>query len=576
MIRSEIRKTIEAAVKSTFGDIAVPDFSVAAPENSEHGDYATNVAMLLARVVKKNPMEIAEALVRQLTIDNIQLTTTVAVPGFINFRLPDEVLQKEFSEILKRQEKYGSGAKKKEKINLEFVSANPTGPLTMANGRGGFLGDVLANILEKVGYDVIREYYINDAGFQITKLGESIFKAQNRFPFDIVFEYKAEYVKELANKIKLNNLDGVKLAALIIKAKDKFDVAKKVYSGLDKENQIIGMRMLLDNPRDKKNYDDLCSKYGYIACDELVSLIRLSLKKAGIKHDVWFSEEQNLHKKKELQKALELLRKKGLVNKKDGAEWLDDNVVIKSDGQSTYFLADLAYHYDKFVKRKFDIAIDVWGADHHGYVARMKNGMQAFGIDSNRLHILITQFVRLVKDGEEVRMSKRAGEFITLDELLEEVGLDAARFFFLMHSPDTHMDFDLDLAKKHSMDNPVYYVQYAHVRCQSILAKSQITNNKSQIKPKIQILNTTEERALIKKLFQFPEVVEDTARDYQAHRLTRYATELAGEFHNFYEKHRVITEDEAINEARLALVVAVKIVLGSVLDLLGVSKPERM
>jgi arginyl-tRNA synthetase len=547
MIRSEIRKAIEASAKSAFGDISIFDFSVERPENPEHGDYATNIAMVLARVVKKNPMEIAALLVEAFSVQRSAFSVHMAPPGFINFRLSDAAMQKEFFEILKRQEKYGTGVKKKEKIHIEFISANPTGLLTIGNGRGAFLGDALANVLSAAGFSVTREYYVNNAkaSTQIKELGKT--------GLDVGTTYLTPELKRV-----------------IARCKQKIGALKK------------------------KNSKNLAGEVGHLLAREIQKenkkFIANTLK---IKFSNWFEEEE-LYQKKLPERILDELTRSDLVYEKDKAIWFrasqfgdgEDRVLIRSDGDPTYILPDLAYHWDKFVVRKFARAIDIWGADHHGYVPRLKAGLQALGISDEKLRIIITQLVRLVKDGAEVKMSKRAGTAILFSDLIREVGLDAARFFFLAHSPDTHMDFDMALAKERSLKNPVYYVQYAFVRCMSILRK--IRNPKphayrqaGEIRNKfkiqiIKILNTTEERALIKKLIQFPEIVEDTARDYQAHRLTRYATELAAEFHNFYEKQRVITEDAVVTDARLALIAAVKIVLGSALDVLGVSRPKTM
>lgn len=312
----------------------------------------------------------------------------------------------------------------------------------------------------------------------------------------------------------------------------------------------------------------------------LLKEIQKSLKGAGIDFDVWFSEQKNLRGNGEIKKTLELLKQKGLVEKKEGAVWLKtsdiaddkDRVLVKSDGNPTYFLADTAYHYDKLVKRKFDKAIDIWGADHHGYVARLKSGVKALGIDPNRLKILLTQLVRLTENGREIRMSKRTGEFITMDELISEVGKDAARFFFLMHAPETHMDFDLALAKEKSNKNPVYYAQYAYVRCGSILAKSKV----KKIKANWDLLKSKSELQLMCELVKLPDLIWQTAQDCQVSRLARYVLEIAHAFHNFYEKERVITDDKELMSARLALVAAAREILGKALDLLGLSKPKKM
>jgi arginyl-tRNA synthetase len=460
-------------------------------------------------------------------------------PGFINFWLKPEALHGELKEILRKKNKYGQSSVKgkRSKMNLEFVSANPTGPLTMANGRGGFYGDVLANVLENAGRKVTREYYINDAGNQVFMLGLSILN-----------KTAPEKVEEILKKYQLEE-------------------KAKLYAGayVDELVGALGgpVRLSAQDPQ----------KIGKRAAEYLLKDIKRSLKKAGIKFDVWFSEDKNLHKKKELKKTLEFLKKREKIEEKDGATWLGDGVLVKSDGNTTYFLADLAYHYDKFIKRKFDVAIDIWGADHHGYKSRMEKGVAALGMAPDRLKILIAQLVRLVSGGKEVRMSKRKGEFITMDELLDEVGVDAARFFFLMHSLDTHMDFDLDLAKEKSQKNPVYYAQYAYVRATNILRKSKVGGRVSNVGQ----LASDAEVKLMLELVKLPDVLAQTAEDYQVHRLTKYALELAKALHNFYEKERVVgIENKELEKARLALVSATKITLENLFTILGISKPKKM
>ncbi|MBU6414719.1 arginine--tRNA ligase, partial [Patescibacteria group bacterium] len=477
----------------------------------------------------------------EFKIQNSKFKIRIASPGFINFSLTESALQKEFFEIVKQKEKYGSGAKKKGKIQVEFISANPTGALTIGNGRGAFLGDALANVLTTVGFLVTREYYVNNAkaSTQIKELGKTGLGKGTTY---------------LTPELK----------RVIMQAKKKINAFKK------------------------KNSKNLEGEVGHLLAQEIQKENKKFTEKVlNIKFDRWFEEEE-LYKKGLVEKTRKQLSKNDLLYEKDGALWFraskfgdsEDRVLVRSDNDPTYILPDLAYHWDKFAIRKFSSVIDIWGADHHGYVLRLKAGLKALGIAEEKLQVIITQLVRLVKDGVEVKMSKRAGTAILFFDLIREVGLDAARFFFLAHSPDAHMDFDMALAKERSLKNPVYYVQYAFVRCRSIIqkvksqkSKVKIANQNSKV---IKILNTTEEIALIKKLIQFPEVIEDTARDYQVHRLTRYAIELAGSFHNFYEKHRIITQDPAITEARLELVKATRIVLHSLLGLLGISAPKKM
>lgn len=522
------------------------EINVSASEKADFGHYSTNVAFRIASAQKKAPFEVAKELAGKLSESEEFEKVEAVPPGFINFWLKPEALHGELKEILKKKNKYGSlKAKnlklKSQKINLEFVSANPTGPLTMANGRGGFYGDVLANILENAGYKVIREYYINDAGNQVFMLGLSILN-----------KTAPEKVEEILKKHQLEE-------------------KAKLYAGayVDELVSVLGgpVRLSAQDPQ----------KIGKRAAEYLLKDIKRSLKKAGIKFDAWFSEDKNLHKRGELDKALKFLEKQGMIEKKDGAIWLKgaDAVLVKSDDNPTYFLADLAYHYDKFIKRKFNIAIDIWGADHHGYKSRMEKGVEALGVDVERLKILIAQLVRLVSGGKEVRMSKRRGEFITMDELLDEVGVDAARFFFLMHSLDTHMDFDLDLAKEKSQKNPVYYAQYALVRCANILRKSKLKGYEKRAN--LAMLNADSEVKLMLELVKLPDVLAQTAKDYQVHRLTKYALELARGLHNFYEKERVVgVENKKLEEARLALVSATKITLENLFSILGISKPKKM
>src|SRR3989344_4705558 len=534
MFRALIRKEIEKIVPK--GAV----FSVERQENPEHGDYSSNAALVLAKKDGKNPKEVAAEIKKALGnlvskwVDKIE----IAGPGFLNFWISRGALIENLSIFLRKGERFskreGVGAHRlrwvkterngkretSKKINIEFVSANPTGPLTMANGRGGFYGDALANILEAIGHEVTREYYINDTGNQIKLLGESILAAAGKIEQKDE-NYKGAYVKKLKGKT-------AKQAAAI-----------------------------------------------------LLGEIKKSLKKAGIKFDVWFSEDKNLRKTGELEKVLKFLNSKKLIKEKEGALWLRDAVVIKSNKEPTYFLADLAYHYDKFIKRKFDLAINVWGADHHGYVERMKKGIEALGVSPDRLKIIIMQLVRLTSGGKEVKMSKRAGEFVTLDNLLKKVGVDAARWFFLERSPDSHMDFDFDLAKERSKKNPVYYVQYATARCNSILRKSEARSAKSERgkggEVNLQLLSKPEELSLIKKILQLPEIIEDIANDYQIHRLPRYAYELAKTFTDFYEKHRVVdSKNPDLTATRLLLVSATQKTIKITLSLMGIDTPSRM
>ena len=528
MVRKEIEKLTEKAVKDLYGkEIAV---SIERPSESVYGDYSTNIAM----TIKKNPQEIADAISsatelsqeargkKRTRFSSPILEKTEVKNGFINFFISKEYLQKQIVEILKQKESFGKlKIGRGQKVNVEFISANPTGPLTLGNGRGGFCGDVLANVLDKAGYKTEREYYINDVGEQIKKLGHSVIG-------DSEAVYKGAYIEELRKKIKGGNLEEV---------------------GRKSAETILG------------------------------ETIKPSVKKMGIEFNAWFRESE-LYKKKEIDKILEELERKNLSYKKEGALWFQstkfgddkDRVLIKADGEKTYLASDIAYLKNKF-KRGFDKLIYFLGADHYGYVGRIKAAAEALGFKKEQVDIIIMQLVRLVEGGKEMKMSKRTGFYVTIDELIGEVGLDVARFFFLTRSPDTHLNFDLDLAKQQSEKNPVFYVQYAHARICSILKK--IPNSRFQIQ-NLKLLDHPSELSLVKQLIRLPEIIEDTAEDYQVQRLPQYALDVAAVFHQFYRDCRVISEEKKLTQARLSLVSATGIMLKNILNLMGISAPEKM
>jgi arginyl-tRNA synthetase len=536
MLRTEIKSLLTQAVRKKYGSVAIPDFSVVTPDSAQNSDYATNVAFLLGRELKKKPLDIAHELIHELIHEKVFRDISVASPGFINFWLSDEVIHGGLGEILKKRKKYGHDTKKKEKIQVEFISANPTGPLTLANGRGGFYGDVLSNVLISQGYQVEREYYINDAGNQIQTLGNSILAVAGIIP-DSGEYYHGEYIKKWADKNK---------------------------------------KVIKDNL-------ELPSSIGKLAAEDFFkNQIRPSVeKKMKISFGRWTSENDDIFKKGYADKALKIFEKRGVVYASENARWLrttdfgddKDRVLMTSKGDPTYLSMDAGHHLQTR-KLGFERKINILGADHHGYVSRIQAVAKILGF--KKYDVIIMQLVRLVSGGKEVRMSKRKGNFVTIDELIDDVGLDAVRYFFLEKSPDTHMDFDMDLAKEQSVKNPVYYIQYAHARIASIFNKiknRRIFNFQFSI---FKLLKEDEELSLIKKLIQFPEVVEDTAQDYQVHRLTRYTYELARAFHYFYEKHHVITDDKELTQARLGLAGATQVVLQNVLGLLGISAPKKM
>ncbi|MDP3999567.1 MAG: arginine--tRNA ligase [bacterium] len=556
-----IKNQIQGAIKEKIG------IEVVASEKEDFGHYSTNVAFKLVPIFKKAPLEIAKELTQKLSGNKMFVKIEAVAPGFVNFWLAPEFLQSELQQILKQGKSFGEfNAKPSQKINIEFVSANPTGPLTMANGRGGFYGDALCNVLKKAGHDVTREYYINDAGNQTKLLGESIL-AELGIIARQENHYKGDYIKKYAESI-LKKREAAKKYGF------RIAVIGGITVDLDK-NKILEVENF-------ETIGKIAQTNKFDPVKKFTEDIKESLKTAGIKFDKWFSEEQKLHKTGEVKKVLEFLKKKDLVKEREGALWLvpskaeglEDVVLIKSDGNPTYFMVDLAYHLNKLSKRKFDLAIDIWGADHHGAVARLQNGIKLLGMEPRKLKIILMQLVRLISGGKEVKMSKRAGEFVTMDELLKEVGADVARFFFLMHSPDTHMDFDLDLAKERSQKNPVYYTQYAYVRAINILRRA---NPKSEIRnPKLNLLAAESEIKLMLELLKWPDVLAECAQDYQVQRLTKYAMELARAWHNFYEKERVVGVEDDLMQARLALVKATKIIFEDLFGVLGVSKPKKM
>lgn len=527
----------------------LPDFVIEKPREKEHGDFATNIAMVMAREARMKPRDLAEILVSSFPAGMVTIRKMeVAGPGFINFTIDDDWLYRVPALIWELGEKYGRSEEKGQKVQVEFVSANPTGNLHMGNARGGALGDSLANVLALAGYQVEREYYINDAGNQIELFGASL---------------EARYLEELGREFQFPE-GGY--------AGD--DVRDTVLHYIDRE----GRKLL---PLASEERREELVRY---ALKEKLEYIKATLSGFGINYDIWFSEK-SLHESGKVAAVVEKLKQQGYIYEKEGATWLKttefgdekDEVLIRANGIPTYFAADIAYHLDKY-ERGFDLVINIWGADHHGHVARMKGAMQALGINPSRLEVILMQLVRLYSDGEVVRMSKRTGTLITLDELIEEVGRDAARFIFVMRSADSHLDFDLELAKKQSQDNPVYYVQYAHARICSMLRQAEESG--VQLLPpdkvNLELLNSDEEKALLRELAHYPEEIEQAAKTMGPHRIPHYLLELAGLFHSFYNKYRVLSEDQAVSEARLLLMFLVKVTIKNALSVIGVSAPERM
>jgi arginyl-tRNA synthetase len=554
MIRDEIEDIIAAAVRRAQEEgalpaVAVPGVALERPQRPEHGDYATSLPLRLARAAGRSPLEIAKTIAQRIDAGAHEALEEVeaAPPGFINVRLSPRWLASQVDAILREGPAFvnlplGRG----QKVQVEFVSANPVGPIHVGNGRGLALGDTLARVLEAAGYQVQREYLVNDAGTQTETFAATLYaRYQQLFGRDVGIPeggYPGEYMVDLARQLKEERGDSL---------------LRPPGEPYPPELHDLGVAKMLE-------------------------IIKADLAAIGVHYDRWFSE-RSLYSDSTYQKAMSLLRERGYVAEREGAVWFvssslgeeKDNVLVRSSGQPTYFASDVAYHYDKFFLRGFDRVINVWGADHQGHVPRMKAAVAALGIDPERLTIIIYQLVTLKRGEEVVRLSKRAGEIITLRELVEEVGPDAARFNFVQRAADSHMDFDIELAKRQSAENPVYYVQYAHARIAGILAQA-AQRVVDFAAGDVALLTHDSELALIRKMLRLPELVEDIAASLEPHQLPYYAVELATAFHDFYERCRVISDDLALSMARLKLVSAAKIILARALELMGMSAPERM
>ncbi len=547
-----IREALVSCASEMGADSAsLPDVLLERPKREDQGDWSTNVAMQLARSLKKNPKDVAAMLRDRIPagkgIDRIE----IAGPGFVNFFLTRSWMSDSVVKVLREGASYGrSDLGAGRRVQVEFVSANPTGPLHVGHGRGAAVGDIVARILDFSGHSVEREYYINDAGLQMSILGRS---TQARY-FELLGGAAAAPFPE----------DGYKGAYI-------YDLAKDVI----KEK---GDSLLSEPPKDSLAF------FRQFAGDRILATIQTDLSDFGVHFDVWFSEK-SLYVADDVPKTMEFLKERDYAFEQDGALWFKttgftdekDRVLIRSNGVPTYFASDITYHKNKF-DRGFSRVVDIWGADHHGYVPRMKAAVEALGRDPDDLSVLLIQFVNLLRDGTPVAMSTRSGEFVTLREVLDEVGVDATRYFFVMRRSDSHLDFDLELAKQQSNENPVYYIQYAHARIRSVLRE---TGARGVVLPDVESLleyefASEEEKRLIACLDEFPKEVEKASRELAPHVIASYAYSLAGAFHSFYNAHRILGEEEATMKSRLLLVRATGIVLGSALNLLGITAPERM
>ena len=541
----------ELVADGTFPAEPVPAFNTEIPADSKNGDVSTNAAMVCARPFRNNPRKIAEAIVSKIDLNGSYFARCeVAGPGFINFFYSSEWYATVVATVLEQKEKYGEtdlGAGKS--VLVEFVSANPTGPMHIGNARGGAIGDCLASVLEKAGYEVAREFYINDAGNQIEKFKTSlevrylqIYKPETELPEDA---YKGQDIIDHANAF----------------------------------NEIYGDKYV--NADSEERRQALCD----FALPKNIQKLHDDLGKYRIQYDKWFNES-TLHKDGSVQRVIEQLKASGHTYEKDGALWFKttefgdekDRVLVRENGVPTYLVPDIAYHYNKLAVRKFDKAVDIFGADHHGYIARIKASMTALGVDADRLDIVIMQMVNLVRNGEKYKLSKRSGKAITLSTLLDEIPIDAARFFFNLREPNSHFDFDLDLAVSQTSQNPVYYVQYAHARICSVLKKmnEEGIEIKSLDKAALNVLTAPEEQEMIKHLATLPNVINEAAKAYDPAKVTKYVIDLATMYHKFYNNCRIMGEDESVMQARLSLSLAVKQVIKNILDMLKIICPESM
>ena len=551
--KEEIKKMIEEALRAEDLDGFGAEVELEKPKDAGHGDFASTIAMRLAKPARQAPRQIAQRLTDAFKLEGSCVEKVkIAGPGFINFTLKPSCFYEVLRTISEEGSDYGRvNVGNGKKVMVEFVSANPTGPMHVGNARGGAIGDVLAGVLDFAGYDVTREFYINDAGNQIEKFGMSL---------------EARYLQ-------------------LLQGEDSVPFPEDGYHGEDITQLMreyieqYGDRELSKPSEERKR---ALVAYGL---EKNIAGIQKTMEQFGVHYDVWFRESE-LYRTGEVAETIHQLCDTGKAYEKDGATWFGatafgadkDEVLVRSNGIPTYFAADIAYHKNKFVTRGFDTVIDVWGADHHGHTARMKGAMKILGIDPDRLQFVLMQLVRLMRDGEVYKVSKRTGKAVTLNELLEDIGSDAARFFFNLRQPTSHFDFDLDLAVAQTSENPVYYVQYAYARCCSILRMLEVEG--IQVPEYAQVdasqMTTEHERILLERLSAFPQEITEAAEQYEPSKITRYTIDLASAFHSFYNAERVKGENEELMKARLLLVSCVKTTLENALGVLGVTAPERM
>ncbi|MCB2426064.1 arginine--tRNA ligase [Methylophaga pinxianii] len=587
-MKDQLKNLIESTLASLISKQSLPaDISTAVVQlertkDRSHGDFASNIAMVLAKPAKMNPRQIASLIVDALPQHEMIEKVEIAGPGFINFTLSSSARQQVVAEVLKNAGQFGlSQFGQGQKIQVEFVSANPTGPLHVGHGRGAAYGSVVSSLLKAVGFDVHREYYVNDAGRQMDILATSVWlryleKCGEQFTFPSN-GYRGEYVFEIAETLKQQHGDALRHPALTVFENVPADEPQ----GGDKELHIDG----LTQQAKKLLGADLYRQLFDLGLNAILNDIRNDLAEFGAEYDEWFSE-RSLVESGVVDEAIELLKSADMLYQKEGAWWFKstdfgdekDRVVVRDNGQATYFASDVAYHLNKF-QRGFEQIIDIWGADHHGYIPRVKAAMAALNQDVEKLKVLLVQFAVLYRGKEKVGMSTRSGEFVTLRELRDEVGKDAARFFYVLRGADQHMDFDLELAKSQSNDNPVYYVQYAHARVCSVfrqLAERQLNWDEKIGLQNLSLLTEDHEQALFTMLSRYPEVVELAAITYTPHLLAHFLMDLARDFHTYYNAHQFMTDDINLSQARLTLITAVRQVIANGLGLMGVSAPQTM
>lgn len=582
--KSQLADLLRVALKSVAPDLADTPIHLERPKQAGHGDFAANLAMQLAKPMRRNPRELAGLLVKELPASDLLDKVEVAGAGFINFTLKSGTKTAVIHEVLSKGAGYGRGAPRGVKVQVEFVSANPTGPLHVGHGRGAAYGASLASLLDFAGYQVSREYYVNDAGRQMDILALStwlrylaLHGVEVQFPPNA---YQGDYVIDMAREIRDAHQDRFARATAeqILAGTPGLPVADR------QDNEAKAQREAhldaLINSAKRLLGEDYAWVHGF-ALNEQLGDCREDLEEFGVRFDKWFSEK-SLFDTGLVERAVAELEKRGHIYTQDGAKWFrssafgdeKDRVVQRENGIYTYFASDIAYHLNKF-ERGFDRIIDVWGADHHGYIPRVRGAIEALGLAADQLEVALVQFAVLYRNGQKASMSTRAGDFVTLRDLRKEVGNDACRFFYVLRKSDQHLDFDLDLAKSQSNENPVYYVQYAHARVCSVLQQwGGVLSDLNDVD--LSVLSSERELALCAQLGAYPELIQHAAADFAPHQIAFYLKDLAGEFHAWYNAERMLVDDEALRDARLALACAVRHVLSAGLGMLGVSAPESM